>query len=135
MSKARIKPVHSHEGDVDWSFLTDTPGPLDIRWKTFTGGPDSPTNGITFGICEVPPGGRLRPHHHAEAEVYYVTAGTAEVLFDHEIVDVRPGSVLFVPGDLVHGIRNRGTETLSLMWIFPVDRWNEVTYHGADRDF
>ena len=128
-------PLVIREDDVEWSYLTETPEATDIRWKTFTGGPEAATKGITFGTCEVPPGGRLRPHHHAKEEVYYVTSGSGEVLLDHEIVQVCPGSVLYVPGDLVHGIRNQGRETLSLIWIFPVDRWDELTYHGADRDF
>jgi len=129
------KPILSHEDDFAWSHLTDTPGPTDIRWKIFTGGPDATTKEITFGTCEVPPGGRLRPHRHAEGEAYYVTAGSAEVLLDYEIVQVKPGSVLFVPGDLVHGVRNRGTQTLSLIWIFAAHRWSDVDYHGAERSF
>lgn len=128
-------PLISHEDDYAWSYLTDTPGQTDIRWRTFTGGTEANTKKVTFGTCEVPPGGRLRPHFHAEVEAYYVTAGSGEVLLDEDIVTVQPGSVLYIPGDLVHGIRNKGTETLSLLWIFPVDRWNEVTYHGAERDF
>ncbi len=135
MTEHITEPIQSHKDDFAWSHLTDTPGPTDIRWKTFTGGPDATTKDITFGMCEVPPGGRLRTHYHAEDEVYYVTAGSGDVLLDKDIVQVRPGSVLFVPGDLVHGVRNTGTQTLSLIWIFAADRWSDVEYHGAERDF
>ncbi|MEM7058657.1 MAG: cupin domain-containing protein [Pseudomonadota bacterium] len=135
MADVPLPALIAHEDDFEWSYLSDAPGPSDIRWKTFTGGDDSPTKDITFGICEVPPGGRLRPHHHAESEVYYIIGGTGEVLLDNDVVKVAPGSVLFVPADLVHGIRNRGTETLSMLWIFPVNRWTDVEYHGAEREF
>lgn len=135
MTVYTTKPVLSHEDDFAWSHLTDAPGPKDIRWKAFTGGPDAATQDITFGVCEVPPGGRLRPHYHAAGEVYYVTAGSGDVLLDHEIVQVRPGSVLFIPADLVHGVRNHGSQTLSLMWIFAADHWSDLAYHGAERDF
>jgi oxalate decarboxylase/phosphoglucose isomerase-like protein (cupin superfamily) len=36
--------------------------------------------------------------------------------------------VVYLPPDHVHGIRNIGAETLSLMWVFPTDSWGEVEY-------
>jgi quercetin dioxygenase-like cupin family protein len=41
---------------------------------------------------------------------------------------VGPGSTLSIPGDLPHGIRNDGTATLKLFYVFPVDSFHEVEY-------
>lgn len=133
MSDNRFAPLVAHLADYEWQHLPD--GENQLRWKTLVGGPDAATKAMSFGICELPPGARLPPHHHAEDEVYYVTDGDGEVLLDDKIVKVTSGSVLFVPGNLVHGARNDSETTLTLVWMFAVDRWSDVEYHGADRAF
>ena len=42
---------------------------------------------------------------------------------------VSPGTVVYVPENLTHGIRNAGSQTLTLLWFFPVNRWSDVKYH------
>ena len=114
-----------------------------IRWKTFLGGnyvetknSDNKTRAITMGVCEVPPGAKLDAHYHAEHEVYYVQHGSGDVLLGKKIIAVEPGSCIYVPGNLTHGIRNQGETTLTLLWIFPTDTWSEVKYHmQAEQDF
>ena len=125
-----------HIDNVDWQFIEGEEGRSDaIRWKTLTGATDATTAGITSGVCEVPPGAKLPTHSHAEHEIYYITAGRGEVLLGDEIHRVEPGSVLFIPGATVHGIRNCGSETLALTWIFAVDAWSQVEYHMVDSNF
>ncbi len=106
-----------------------------MRWKTLIGNQLTDTRAISFGIVELPSGTKLDPHFHAEHEVYYVYKGEGEVLLDDQIVAVKPGSVLFVPGDLKHAVRNHGKTTLCMMWIFPSDKWVDIEYHMLDETF
>jgi len=132
------------DDDVEWEYIKGEEGRSDvIRWKTFLGGVDADaenaahnTQGITMGVCEVPPGAKLDAHYHAEHEVYYVQHGSGEVLLGDKTVTVESGSCIYVPGDLTHGIKNQGEATLTLLWIFPTDTWSEVRYHmQTEQDF
>ena len=117
------------EDGTPWEY--DEPGPEGgpvVRWRTLVSGDRTPTSGVTFGLCEVPPGAELRPHHHGPAEVYYVTAGRAEVLVDGLWTAVGPGDVVYHPGDAVHGIRNRSADPFTLVYAFPVDSFSEIRY-------
>jgi quercetin dioxygenase-like cupin family protein len=88
----------------------------------------TPTSGLSMGVFEVPPGAQLAPHHHRPQEVYYVTVGEAEVFVDGAWTPVRAGDVAYLPGDAVHGARNRGASTCRIVWMFPVDSFAEVEY-------
>ncbi|MEM7342683.1 MAG: cupin domain-containing protein [Chloroflexota bacterium] len=134
MISFQIEQLVSHLDDYPWEYLEDPrfkekDGEQQLRWKTLTGGEGAITQGISFGICEVPPGAELATHYHKDPEVYYVYAGQGEVLLGEDIVYVRPGSIVFVPGNLKHRLRNHSEETLGLLWMFAVDKWSEVEYH------
>ena len=115
--------------DMDWETFPDKEVSYgDIRWKIFAGGPDCAATGITFGVCEVPRGAGVNPHHHAQPEYYYILSGTGTVQLGPETIPVKPGSVIHIPGDIVHGIQNIGESMLSLVWAFPTDHWDDVKY-------
>ncbi|MEM7209112.1 MAG: cupin domain-containing protein [Pseudomonadota bacterium] len=127
-----IKQAHNFE----WQYIDGEDGREDvIRWKTFAGADNDSTNGISFGVCELPSGAKLQAHQHAPPELYYVTEGSGEVLLENEVQSVSPGSIVYLPPYLEHGIRNTGQETLTLFWMFPVDRWSNVEYHMLERPF
>jgi quercetin dioxygenase-like cupin family protein len=119
----------SSEAETPWEYDAPRPdySPV-VRWRTLVSGDRTRTSGITFGVCEVPPGAELHPHHHRPAEVYYVTAGEAEVLVDGEWRSVRAGDVAYHPGDAVHGIRNSGEDVFVLVYAFPADTFSEIDY-------
>jgi len=119
----------AHEEQCPWDFDDPNEGDTDrVRWRTLISGDRTPSAGVTFGVCEVPPGAQLAPHHHHAQEVYYVAAGEAEVFMNGEWTPVRKGHVAYHPGDAVHGIRNRGAETFVLVWAFPTDTFDEIEY-------
>lgn len=99
-----------------------------IRLRTFISAGRTPTKGISMGDFEVPPGAMLDPHHHHPQEVYYVTGGEAEVYLGGRWQPLRKGDVVYFPGDAVHGVRNRGTVTCRIVWIFPADSYEEIEY-------
>ena len=117
-----------HEGECDWEY---DKGPRDgpiVRWRTLVSADRTPSRGLTTGICVVPPGGELAPHHHAPQEVYYVAEGKAEVFLDGRWRPLEKGDAVYIPGGATHGLRNRGTEPFTLVWTFPTDTLAEIEY-------
>jgi quercetin dioxygenase-like cupin family protein len=99
-----------------------------IRWRTLVSGTRTPSKGLSTGVLEAPPGAELAPHHHHPQEVYFVTGGEGEVYRDGDWRPLRTGDVVYFPGDAVHGLRNRGTSTCTVVWIFPTDTYEEIEY-------
>lgn len=106
-----------------------------IRWKTLVSADRVPTEAIIMGILEVPPGAKMNTHRHVQPEVYFVYEGSGEVYIDEVIHPVNAGSVVFVCGNSLHGVRNRTGETLKLMWVFADHSFAEVKYRGEPVDF
>ncbi len=126
MTRAIIKTL----ADYQWEYEIGEEGREDvIRWKTLISQPATATNDISFGIAESPPGTSLYAHHHAPQEIYYITEGQGSILIGKETKKVSPGSIVYIPKHEIHGIKNVGDETLSFLWIFPVDCYYDIEYH------
>ncbi len=127
----KMKPAVVREGDQPWEGWADpavhTKSP--IRWKLLVGGERTPSQGLTVGIAEIPPGASLLRHHHAPQEVYYVIEGEGQTEIDGRIGAVGPGTALFIPPNARHRTVNTGTEPLRFVWIFPTDTFREIEYH------
>lgn len=136
MSHLQIENLVSNEADYEWHYIPGQEGREDVlRWKILVGGKDSARKGITFGVFEVPTGHTLDPHHHEPAEAYYVLEGEGELFLDDKMQKLDPGSVVFVRGNDIHGIRNNSGKVLKLVWIFPSDTYDEIQYHMEEMDF
>ena len=108
-----------------------------IVWRTLLSGDRTPTSQLTMGVTEVGPGqpSPFLPHRHAQAEIYYVLAGEGVVQIGDDEHALRPGSSVFIPGDVWHGARNTGSETLRMLYVFAADSFSDVHYvfpNGAD---
>ncbi len=124
--------IHRNESGVPWESDPEDAGrAARVRWRTLVGGAEAGTSGVTMGTFELPPGAVLDPHRHRPQEVYYVAGGEAEVHLDGEWRPLRAGDVVNVPGDAVHGVRNRGDLTCTVVWVFPTDSYDEVDYLPA----
>lgn len=119
-----------------------------VSWKTLLSSPKTPTDTFTVGIGTCPPGsttscpmqtassepGHLKLHRHAHSEIYYVTDGKGLVTIDGIEHEVKKGSVVFIPGDAEHGIKNTGNgekeEEGNLVWLyaFAADSFGEIVY-------
>lgn len=125
----KSEALATHSDEYDWEYEVGEEGRTDvIRWKTLVTGDRTPTRGISFGVLEIPPGAGLSAHHHPPQEVYHVTEGSGVLLLGDQYIDVKPGSVIYIPERTVHGIWNRGSETLKFTWIFATDTWAEIEY-------
>ncbi|KAF2031664.1 hypothetical protein EK21DRAFT_87923 [Setomelanomma holmii] len=127
-----LRPVILHTSDISLMSPQSFPSSAQgiVSWKTLFSSPHTPTDSLTVGIATCPAGsgtsrpiqnqnqagspkpgpGHLKSHRHAHAEMYYVTAGKGCVTIDGIEYEVRKESVVFIPGNAEHGIRNTGTE-------------------------
>ena len=55
-------------------------------------------------------------------------AGQGVVQISGEEYALQPGSLVFIPGDAPHGLRNTGNEVLHRLYVFAVDSLDQVTY-------
>lgn len=73
-----------------------------------------------MGMEEIPPGKKIRLHHHPHAEeILFVHRGTGVARLGAREVAVRAGATVYIPRNVSVGLRNTGTESLSLVFIFP----------------
>ena len=112
--------------EIDWE---TRPGRTDgVRWKLLVDADRMASRGFSLGILEFPPGTVLAPHHHNVPEVYWLREGVGELRIGEERRKVGPGTIVYIPEGMVHGIENIGAEPLTLIWVFPTDTWAEVAY-------
>ena len=79
---------------------------------------ESPT--FFMGMEEIPPGKKIRRHHHPHAEeILFVHRGAGVVWLGSREVTVRAGATVYIPRNVSVGLRNTGAEPLSLVFIFP----------------
>ncbi len=124
--------IHRNESEYRWELEPDdVHRAARIRVRTFVSGGRTATSGLSMGVFDLPPGALLDPHSHRPQEVYYVTAGEAEVFHGDRWRPLHAGDVVYFPADTVHGARNRGDATCTIVWVFPADSYDEIEYFAA----
>ena len=120
------KLVTRHVSDFGWN---QRPDRGDLRWKCLVDSTEMNSHGLSTGIIEIPVGSELSLHHHAPQEIYIVRAGKGLLLkADGKHEDVHKDSVVYIPQNKKHGLKNTGDVTLEVLWIFPTDCWAEIEY-------
>ena len=77
---------------------------------------NSGTRHFDFRISIYQPGGYAEAHSHERAEnIYYILKETARVTLDGEPHICEPGTVIFIPPGVMHGIENPGTRDLEFV--------------------
>ena len=100
-----------------------------LRWRLVFSERRTPTEAISMGLAEFPPGAVLPLHRHAPAEVYHVLDGEGLVEIEGEPHRLRAGVSLFIPADARHRTTNTGAGPLRFLFVFPTDSFEEVVYH------
>jgi mannose-6-phosphate isomerase-like protein (cupin superfamily) len=79
---------------------------------------DSPS--FFMGMENIPPGKKIRLHHHPHAEeILFIHRGTGVARLGAREAAVSAGATVYIPRNASVGLRNTGTEPLSLVFIFP----------------
>ncbi|MBT4522000.1 MAG: cupin domain-containing protein [Halieaceae bacterium] len=122
--------------EYPWEYEIGEEGRDDvIRWRTFLASDKTPSQGISMGVLEIPPGAVLGAHHHSPIEVYYITSGEGQCLCGDTVKPVCTGDVVYIPADEVHGIKNISDQLLVLEWVFACDSWYDIKYHDDEVSF
>ncbi|MCL4541546.1 MAG: cupin domain-containing protein [Chloroflexi bacterium] len=69
----------------------------------------------TLAVVYQNPGEEVRVHQHPEEELYYVFRGRGIMTLGDEQILLEPGVAVYIPGDVPHGQRCTGEETLNLV--------------------
>jgi mannose-6-phosphate isomerase-like protein (cupin superfamily) len=73
-----------------------------------------------MGMEDIPPGKKIRLHHHPHAEeILFIHRGTGVARLGSREAAVSAGATVYIPRNVSVGLRNTGTEPLSLVFIFP----------------
>lgn len=73
--------------------------------------------GISFCTEDIVPGRKLRIHKHLDNdELIIIHKGAGTFTLDEEIIEVKTGTVIFVPRGVWHGLENTGTENILMMF-------------------
>lgn len=76
---------------------------------------------MVVGIGENEPHTHYTLHHHEPAEIYHVIDGSGVINVGDEAYHVAPGSTIYVPAGIRHGI-DTGDERLRVWWVYGLER-------------
>lgn len=82
-------------------------------------GKNDGANNFCMRVFEIAPGGNTPKHAHDWEHEIFVHAGEGEVLSNGRLIPVKPGNVLFIPGNEEHQIRNPGKELFVFVCLVP----------------
>jgi quercetin dioxygenase-like cupin family protein len=99
-----------------------------VSWKDLLGSNPSDGADMVVGVARVLPGQSLEPHRHTQPETYFTLSGSGTVTIDGARHEVSAGTLLFIPGDAEHGIRNDGEEELQILYAFAIADFSDVVY-------
>jgi len=101
------------------TFGDEAPG-VTIRWVIDEKNDGAPNYALR--MIEVQPGGHTPKHTHPYEHENFVVDGQGRVLLGEEWHDVEPGSVVFVPADLLHCYENTGAVPFRFLCGIPTSR-------------
>lgn len=74
---------------------------------------------VSFFVVRASEGVELKPHvHKTHDEIVYVIKGSAQMLIDDKLVDVKPGSLHFNPMGKIHSSKVTSNEPYVVLSIF-----------------
>ena len=82
-------------------------------------GRDDGAPNFCMRVFEVEPKGFTPCHSHDWEHEIFVHSGEGEVYQSDQWRKVKPGSVVFIPGNELHQIRNRGMQKLVFVCLIP----------------
>jgi quercetin dioxygenase-like cupin family protein len=91
-------------------------GQVNIRWLITK---EMGANHFAMRMFEVKPGSQAGPHSHSWEHEVYILAGTGVFSNGKEEVEAGPGSVVFIPGNEPHQLKNTGHELMRYICLVP----------------
>lgn len=98
-----------------------------VTWQTLISGERTPSRGLVLGVATFPAHGILHLHRHAPPEFYLCIGGSGTVTLDGATHHIVPGSAVFIPGDVEHGVV-AGPDGLRFAYGFGEDEFSGIEY-------
>lgn len=132
---AVFEPVAANDNTAGFVTLVDDqpieggfdPAFGDVTWQTLISGDKTASTSLVLGIATFPANGVLHLHRHAPPEFYFCLSGSGVVTLDGQPHHISPGSAVFVPGSVEHGVR-AGAEGLKFAYGFGEDAFSAIEY-------
>jgi quercetin dioxygenase-like cupin family protein len=87
---------------------------------------------LVLGTEDIPPGGVIPRHKHlGQDEILLIQTGTAHVTLGDKECDVHAGGTVFFPAQTWVGLKNIGTDNISLVFIFSAPGFEENMRCGS----
>lgn len=86
------------------------------RWQV---DPDLGAGAVTMGTVALAPGSEIPPHTHPVEDAMIVLEGHGEFFAGDDVMSIGPGASCLAPANVVHGLRNTGSEELVLVFSWP----------------
>jgi len=111
-------------------------GPLDswddhrgrLSFASLLSADRTPTRAMTAGVAVLRPGERLEPHRHQPEEIYLILEGSVEMTLAGDVHELHQGAVVFIPGNVTHGVRALGDTTARFFYVLACDSFDDVQY-------
>jgi mannose-6-phosphate isomerase-like protein (cupin superfamily) len=100
----------------------------DVQWKTLISAGLTASGALTAGVARLAANGRLRAHHHEQAEIYVILEGSGTVTIDGVATDVAAGTTVYIPGSATHAIQATADAGLQFAYVLAADAFEDVTY-------
>lgn len=124
MTEPKAKAIHYT--DVPAQVFGDEAPGVTIRWVIDEKADGAPNYALR--VIEVQPGGHTPRHTHPFEHENFVVEGQGRVLIADEWHEIGPGSVVFVPADVLHTYENTGETPFRFLCGVPTSRH---IYQGA----
>ncbi len=122
----KVVQVADVRGD-DIALLTGNPHDQGTDWALI--GPA--INGATefsIGLYKMGPNQMHPPHYHPVGpEFYYIVEGSCLVLVGEDWTEVGPETAIYLPEGMVHGVRTRDNESVTIVYGYDLRPGTEVS--------
>jgi mannose-6-phosphate isomerase-like protein (cupin superfamily) len=116
-----MKRIHFHVNEIEWQTFTEEKWGA-LRWRELLNLEQGNSKEFIFGLAELPEGGRLPLHTHAQAEIDYLLSGRAVARLGSTSVELGSASTLYFPGRAPHSIETLGSESLRYIYTYACER-------------
>jgi mannose-6-phosphate isomerase-like protein (cupin superfamily) len=96
-------------------FYSEDTSPVSAIRVVHPTNPKAPSVGHSVVMLYVPPHAEMELHSHETEETYVIISGTGTMLRNGGNKTVGPGHFIYMPAWCDHGIRNTGTEMLTVL--------------------
>lgn len=115
-----LQENHEYENNTN---ITNTLTSPDVEWDKMKEGNcryKRLQSDCIVGICRIEgKGGSLDVHKHAPAENYLIMKGKAWVTVGEKQILAQPGTTIYIPSNVKHGVSNPFDEEFVFYYVFP----------------